>query len=498
MTRKDELKKKTKKVEKTEKKLKRILAYSLKNNHCETALEAIAADAELKYQWNQNYVDEELENAVEELKEKLSLPKYECKEASENTILFYDGFGEDTRGLMLIYVQNLLAIGYHVVYVTVESAAGNQPGLDKISRGQNFVTQYIPYDKKYENTIRYIIDVFMRYKPLKAFLYTLPYDVAGIVVFNQFRGIVQRFQINLTDHAFWLGVNTFDYCIEFRDYGANISIQYRGIDETKIMMLPYYPYVDYDVPFEGFPFEADGHKIVFSGGGLYKTIDKQNTFYRVVEKMLEHDLSVIFLYAGQGDDTELKKLVEKYPDRVYHIQERKDLFQIMKRIYFYFNTYPLAGGLMTQYAVLAGKIPVTLIRKHDNSIDGVLLNQDRIKVQFDSPEKCLEEIYRLLDDKDYLLNRELMLKNCVLREYEFRENLKGIVDENVSKMNYSERMIQIDQFRQGYRESFDEKMIYKLITRDERGKVTTFFNEFWIKKKVCTLVKLINKLNKRN
>ena len=31
----------------------------------------------------------------------------------------------------------------------------------------------------------------------------------------------------------------------------------------------------------------------------------------------------------------------------------------------YLNTYPILGGLMTQYAAVAGKIPITLIRKND-------------------------------------------------------------------------------------------------------------------------------------
>lgn len=41
--------------------------------------------------------------------------------------------------------------------------------------------------------------------------YTTPNDVAGALVFNRFKDLVTRIQIDLTDHAFWLGINSVDY-----------------------------------------------------------------------------------------------------------------------------------------------------------------------------------------------------------------------------------------------------------------------------------------------
>ena len=78
------------------------------------------------------------------------------------------------------------------------------------------------------------------------------------------------------DHAFWLGRNAFDYCLEFRDFGANLSRQYRHIPIQKLLKQPYYPLADPTIPYGGLPFErADGDFVIFSGGTLYKTLDRE-------------------------------------------------------------------------------------------------------------------------------------------------------------------------------------------------------------------------------
>ena len=45
----------------------------------------------------------------------------------------------------------------------------------------------------------------------------------------RYAGHMKRYQVNLTDHAFWLGTYAFDYCLEFLDFGAIVSREYRHI-----------------------------------------------------------------------------------------------------------------------------------------------------------------------------------------------------------------------------------------------------------------------------
>lgn len=77
----------------------------------------------------------------------------------------------------------------------------------------------------------------------------------------RYAGCMKRYQINLTDHAFWLGAHAFDYVLEFRDFGANVSRQYHHIAPHKILKQPYYPYIDRTLSFQGFPFENYGGRV---------------------------------------------------------------------------------------------------------------------------------------------------------------------------------------------------------------------------------------------
>ena len=104
--------------------------------------------------------------------------------------------------------------------------------------------------------------IIKRHKSGKAFFLSTPIDTAGVACFSQLKDKVMRFQINLTDHAFWLGSTAFDYCIEFRNYGAGISLNERGIDFNKLILLPFYPYINKEQPFLGFDFDIDGKKIL--------------------------------------------------------------------------------------------------------------------------------------------------------------------------------------------------------------------------------------------
>lgn len=450
-----------KKVAVFDRKIKKIIKVSIKNKNYEKALCAISLCGNMYYFWNQFYTDEYLEQALMQIeKDILTKTKINKNKIKQNTVLFYDGFGFDTRGLALIYLKALCELGYKVIYVTLESAKGRQPEIDKTICDYNAIKEYLSCDS-YITDIKRLNEIFEKYCPSNAFLYAYDNDITGIVVFEHYNSIINRFQINLTDHAFWLGTHAFDYCLEFRDYGASISANYRNIDAEKLIMFPYYPYIDYDIHFKGFPFSYEGYKIIFSGGALYKTLGEGNKYYNIVNYILKNHSDVIFLYAGEGDDTELKKLQDKYFNRVYHIDERKDLYQILKHSYIYLNTYPMLGGLMTQYAAAAGKIPITL--KHNNDSDGLLINQDKLNIEYETVDELLNDMDRLLTDTEYLKERESMMIGSVITEKEFQSELNNIIKNHRTKYKIHLKDINTNEFRSGYIERFSREMYINII-----------------------------------
>lgn len=474
-------------------KLNLIIDQSIKNKEYERTMSAIDACANILYQWNQVYVYDNLENKINILANNLVKNIFDEQNTQKKVVLFYDGFGSNTRGLALIYLKAIASLGYHLVYLRPETK-DLPTEICKNLKGFN-VTWETFTRKKHLSKLNDINNVFVKYKPKAAFFYSYPNDVAGASVFCAYKNIIKRFQINLTDHAYWLGINAFDYCIEFRDYGAFVSNKYRKIEKEKLIKLPFYPYFDKNILFQGFPFDVKNKKIIFSGGNLYKTLgDANNTYYKIVNSILSKHLDVIFLYAGNGDATELNKLMKIYPNRVYHIKERKDLYQLMTHITLYLNTYPILGGLMTQYAAVAGKIPITLIRKND-VFDGFLINQEKIGIEYTNIDELLKDVDKLLEDDNYRHDREKKLIGSVISENDFKEAVQDIILKNSTKYDISYKEYNNEIFLKGYvkRANYNNIAFSSIATFSNRILLKDF-PEIFVKKFFYKLPKVPKKI----
>lgn len=434
----------------------------------EDSLQLISALAQVLYVYNQFYTDEQLENILQFIMKQID------KETNnidlnirwrDDTVIFYDGFGFETRGLVLIYLKALSNLGYRIIYIVSERVRGKVSLIEKLLLEKNN-SKIVYYPK--ENIIKSyktICAIFSDEKAKNAFLYTAPDDVVGIMAFMHYEGLVNRFQINLTDHAFWLGVNAFDYCLEFRSYGAAISAYYRNIPANKLLIQPYYPMINKECEFAGFPFEAQKDDfIIFSGGSLYKTFDTNMTYYKIVEYCINESSRVKFWYAGSGNVKALKYLKSKYPEQVFYTSERKDLFNVLQNVHLYLNTYPIGGGLMMQYSVVAGRIPITL--RFDDEISGILLNQNKLGIEFNSFEEVKHEISKLIRDNTYRNQKEERLKNnAVISESAFEKNLFQIINEKNSSFNNSIENIETQKFREIYFERFGNLGFEKAFAR---------------------------------
>lgn len=462
--------------------LKQIIKRETISQNHEVALAAIAACAHYYYESNQAFTDDFLEDATQKIAKKFI--SQETKLKNEKFILFYDGFGLDTRGLSLIYLKALTNIkNRKIVYVVDKSAKNKQKEILKSINKENIIIEYTCLSKKYVDQISYIKHIFDLYKPANAFLYTYPYDVSAMVAF-EICSQVTRFLVNLTDHAYWIGLHAFDYCLEFRNFGYSVSKTYRGIEKSKLIILPFYPFIDYEKEFEGFPFELGNNSLLFSGGALYKTISADNTYYRIVDTILKRHLDVIFLYAGLGDSSGLDELIMRHPNRVYHISERLDLYQVMKRCSLYLNTYPLLGGLMTQYAVAAGKLPITL--KNGQVQDGFLIGERDIKVFYDTEEELVEDVDKLLLDKNYRSHRENAILNtdCLISQNSFQTELEIIIRDHTSTYRIEELTINIRELRDEYSKRFEKNSIQNIIATQRNKVLFVYFPFHFFKKSI--------------
>lgn len=481
---------KTKMVEGVLNKLKKIASNSIRKENYRKALDAVTAASFILEEYNQYYVDDDLENDLTLISQGLVKPGFAREDTDANTILYYDSFGFDVRALALVYMHALSNLGYRVIYITKVESRDSQPELHNAVKDGNVIWNYVSYDNR-EQEVKDIHALFEQYKPAKAILYSTPDDAAGMAVFKAYEGIVERFKINLTDHAFWLGRDVFDYNLEFRNYGANVSVKYRGVPESKEIVMPFYPY-HRDREFQGLPFDAEGKKIVFSGGSLYKTLgDPQNRFYVIVDRLLSGHDDLIFLYAGTGDDSEIQKLQAKYPGRAYRIDERTDLFELMEHCTIYLNTFPFIGGLMMQFASDAKKVPLTLKGEGCNDENKeILINQDSI--EYDDVESLIAEADRLLDDEAYRLERGEKLKADLISDKQFEEELQKALTEHKNKYGVKITDIDTTEFRKQYMVRFSDKTFRRVIASGNKKTLMADFPDMFIKKAYNKIVKKEN------
>lgn len=295
--------------------------------------------------------------------------------------------------------------------------------------------------------------------PLLLF-YTTPSDVSAAIAFSN-NNSTTRFQIDLTDHAYWVGVNAFDYILESREMGASLAIYERGIAMDKIIKLDCVPYINKDMYDATLPLDIYNDKYIFTGGSLYKTLgDKDLLYYKTISYILENFKDIKFLYAGQGDDSEMKKLISAYSGRAFLINERPDFFELIKNSILYVNSYPMFGGLMMRYAALAHKVPITL--RHDNDADGILLNQEKLGIEFDNYKDYLDEINKLLSNEDYRKKKEISVYNSVMTETDFNLNLELLIKEHKTKYSFDDiPRFDTSKFRSEYKNRYSKKLYIK-------------------------------------
>lgn len=445
------------KKEKTDfflKKIKNIAKKSIEKENFEKAMAAISFAGDYLYQYNQFYTEDELEQYLCIISSKLKR-KYQLQNQFKlsQKIVVYDGFGLDTRGVILMYLNALGLNNYQVVYITNKKKKDIIPTITDMCRKYNFEMKFINMDK-YLIWVQQLSDLLFEIKPKAAFFYTTPNDVSGIIAFHMFEGIIDRYLIDLTDHAFWLGKSAADYFLGSRDMSASLQYFQRGIEKQNMIKLGVNLIVNEYNDHTGLPFNPLITDYIFSGGSLYKTLgDSENTYYKIIDYILSKHGNIKFLYAGSGDNSELKKIIEKYPKRAYQIEERKDFYYLIQNCKLYLNTYPMFGGMMMKYCGLANKIPITL--KHDNDSDGLLLNQSKCKIEYFSYEELINDVDKLLIDDQYRKKREELLEGSVITEERFKNNIKNLIEKH--KTDYAHQYVEIDTkpFRKEYYERFN-------------------------------------------
>lgn len=455
-------------------KFKQNAQKSLEHNQYDNCLKYLKAACRTAYTFYIGFTDDEIESMLKELSTKVQKKGYK---KGNPCCVFYDTFSQDAQGLTMQYVDAIIAAGWEMLYIT-------EFGLDdpRSARLKKTLADYsqatiitLPKSKKGMAKAQFVYDVIMDYTPDKLFIHVHPSAVEAVTAFYALPKEITKYQINLTDHTYWVGAECFDYSFEFREYGASLSVGRRGILQDHVFLLPYYPMMK-EAEFQGFPTASEGKVKIFSGASFYKIIDENDTFFKLNKAILDTNPNAVTLFAGGGDMKMLNGLIEKYGlrGRFIPIGQRNDIFECYKHSDIYLNSYPLGGGLMAQFAAHAGLPMLALANSASGGrIEEMVCQKGQEKITFPNIDALVAEVTRLVNDTNYRKLRGQAMRDCVISVEEFNRNFEESVtsgktqypltiEENV-KLHYLnvDDKLKLENKTKGY-----QKLIFATLGKD--------------------------------
>lgn len=414
-------------------KFKQKAANAISKRKYDTALKFQSAACHTAYTFYIGFRDDEIEDMLKTISDQLV--KGGTAGISPNRVVLYDTFSQDSQGLTMQYLDAIIASGYELRYITEFNLDDPRSRLIKhtLKSYNKAEVVSIPRSIKGIKRSQFIYDTISGFGPSKLFIHIHPSAVYAVTAFYALPKEITKYQINLTDHTYWVGAGCMDYIFDWRQYGASLSAYYRDFRKEQIFMLPYYPMMK-ETPFDGFPKETDGKVKIFAGASYYKIIDENDSFFKINKAILDANPQAVTIFAGGGNRQILDERIEKYglKDRFIPIGQRNDIFQCFKHSDIYLSTYPLFGGLMGQFAAHAG-LPILALQKPGGGVvEECVCQKTNETISFSELDSLVKEASHLVCDESYRHQQGERMKNCVISIEEFNEGFAYAVMTNTS------------------------------------------------------------------
>ena len=293
----------------------------------------------------------------------------------------------------------------------------------------------IPKRLKGLSKLQFIYDEILAFSPSKVYCHLNAYDAYFSTVSYALPDSISKFIVNITDHASQLGFQSCKYSFEFRELGCSISNKHRGLEAGRLLYLPFYPLID-NVPFKGLPSICDGKKIILSGGRYFKVMDADDTFFKLVKKLIVKHPDVVVVFPGSEDDHMIRMKIKEYDLENYLILLgwRNDISELFRHADVFLNTYPHGGATMAQYAAHL-HIPILSYRPEGycpNPVECFVCQDGYTQISSVGEDNFLEEASRLIQDKGYACQKADATYACVLGTLKFNAYFKEMSESCVS------------------------------------------------------------------
>ena len=425
---------------------KKDISYNLEKERIEKAANQIEKAAEWANLFNFEFYDKDLEDDIRKVVNHIG-PKKPFEPISGRMVLVCSQM-HDNGELVRHYIRAIADnnIPTRMIVLDKKIAFGYSKTLKEIEQADNIDLILVPPYLGYIETALFIASSIEEYKPEKILQHFVPSEVKCLVGVSLIPNI-SRYNINYTDHTFWLGASFLDYNIEFRPYGYILSYEKRHIEKNKLSILPFYPIIDETESFQGFPFNRDGKVVIFSGGNPYKVLGDNDNYFKILDRILYENHNCIALIAISSNMIYDKIREMHCHDRVFLVKIRKDICELIKRIDILYNTYPVGGGLVCLLAAKYGK-PILAYAKEGSMLSdlkGMFYSQHSENgYSFNSIEDLCHYAHHLCDSDDFRDKEgKMLMESCPTREafsIGFRDimNCKKNDEVQYEKLDYDE------------------------------------------------------------
>lgn len=416
--------------------LKKEIVDNIKKKDFHKALVNIEVSAKIASNFNWIYSDEELEDNLKKISQNLvGNPKFIPK---KNNVIFYDSWGVDNRGLTLQYIRALNNLNYNILYLFENEDWNQSTFLRKEIECKKNIKIINVQNRNKLSKIKNLCQFITEFAPDKLFMHINPWAVEPLTVFFALENVT-KYQINLTDHAFWLGVKCLDFCIEFRDYGYTVSLEKRNIKHEQLYVNPYYPIITND-NYSTTQVKKNNMVYILCGGSYYKIYGRKKAFFKIILTLLSQYPEIIILYAGGGDGRTLRKFIldNSLSQRFITLGSRKDIGAVFDVCDIYLSTYPITGGLMSQIAASKSKpiLSYTNSELKFNFLEDLLNYNDNFTVTYTKLDDFYDHAKRLIKDSLYRYNCGKKINASMITSEQFNLSVFNLLNNNV-KNNFS-------------------------------------------------------------
>ncbi|WP_443669683.1 hypothetical protein, partial [Holdemanella porci] len=110
------------------------------------------------------------------------------------------------------------------------------------------------------------------------------------------------------------------------------------------------------------------------------------------------------------------------------------------------------------------------------------MNQEKCRIEYESYEELVADVDHLLNDNNYLHEREKLLDGSVITEERFMRNLKGVIESNKTDYSHEFSVMDTKKFRREYYERFNLESVILLIAKKKNISLFRYFPGVFIRK----------------